>query len=434
MPINTPHPDYPEVSERADTTDDAFEGDVKEFVPRLNGETRTQFEARVNRPAYYNIVERTTLALLGALMRKPYTLQGVVGDEPETDNNSFDEFVQSAYQEILLCGRIGLYVDYCNEEQTPKLVTYSAENIINWCDEFIVIEEEHLVRDKRDPYKLVSEKSWRELCFDEAGFYQVRIWKETARGKYAVVETTQPLIRGQRLDYFPFFFVTPYDNTEECSAPPLYNLAVLNIEHFKTSVDYAHGLHFLALPTPWIAGDIYTMDGTQPTELSIGTEKFIHLLENSKVGYLEFGGAGMAAISDHISKIEDRMFSMGSRLLASKRGIESAEALQIRSTSESAILVTLTNSLETGLEKALSVYNQWAGSTVEPIIELNRDFAGSKLSPQDIAALLQTYTAGVITLDTLLARLYDGEIVMDVNLELAALGKAPEIQPVDVVV
>ena len=423
MPISSRNEDYADLYEKSELTEDAFDGSVKDYITKLAGETPAAYHARVNRPSYYNVTERTLLALIGALMRKPFQLENLATEEPHTDNDNFPEYIQSAYKELMLDGRIGIFVDFDEVAQSPKLITYCADNIINWCDEFIILEEEKTVRDIKDPYKLVSKTQWRELTYDENGYYIVRIWEETGKNRYKVVEQIEPLVRGKRLDFIPFYFVTPYDNSDEIYNPPLYNLAVLNIEHFKVSADYSHGLHFLALPTPWIAGDIYTMDGNQPTELTIGTEKFIHLTENSKVGFLEFQGSGLGAISSHLEKIEQRMFSMGSRLLQAKNGVESAEALSIRAGSESAVLETMTNALENGLQMALEVYNMWAGSSTTPTITLNKDFSAGILSPQEISALLALYTAGAITLETFLSRLYDGEIVTDVQAELAGVSK-----------
>ena len=44
---------------------------------------------------------------------------------------------------------------------------------------------------------------------------------------------------------------------------------------------------------------------------------------------------------------------------------------------------------------------------------VNRDFIGARLDPTDINALLQLYTAGTITKETLLQQLADGEVLGD---------------------
>ena len=44
---------------------------------------------------------------------------------------------------------------------------------------------------------------------------------------------------------------------------------------------------------------------------------------------------------------------------------------------------------------------------------VNRDFVGARLEPADITALRELYTAGVITQETLLQQLADGEVLGD---------------------
>lgn len=433
MPVNTRHPAYEKAIEKIELTEAAVEGEVQseDFVPRLSEQSKAAWRAMVNRAAYFNVTERSLLALVGALLRKPYSITGLVGDVPVVDETNFDEFMQRAYRTLLIQGRLGLHVDFDEARNTPKLIAYSAEHIINWCDRFVVIEESVLEADEDDPFVLRSIPQWRELRLNEDDVYEVRLWRQVGRGKtFQVIDTRVPTVRGRPLTTLPFWFVTPYDNTDELHTPPLHSLAALNVQHFRLSVDHCHGLHFTALPQPWISGDLYIPNSdpnAAPQKLAIGTDRVWHLSTGSTAGYLEFTGSGLAAVRDKLKDVEEQMFTAGSRLLTHKAGVESAEALQLRSGSESAALVTLAMALETALQGALTVYNEWAGSLVEPEVALNRDFTAAVLDPGQIKALLEMYAAGTLTLDSLLQRLYEGELVDDVDAEKAAL--TAEAQP-----
>jgi hypothetical protein len=64
---------------------------------------------------------------------------------------------------------------------------------------------------------------------------------------------------------------------------------------------------------------------------------------------------------------------------------------------------------------------------------INRDFIGARLEPQEIQSLLQLYTAGTITQETLLRQLSDGEVLgddfnVDEELEATANGGL-DLQP-----
>lgn len=435
MPVSSRHPEFEKLYSKIERTEAAFDGEVAEYVPKLTGQTTAQWEAYVGRAAFYGVTERTALALVGALVRKPFTLERIAGDEPLTDDAMFGETLQHAYLSLLLQGRIGLHVDYDEVAGSPKLVVYESEHIINWTDRFVVIEECVQEQDPDDEFVTKDVPQWRELRINNDGQYEVRLWRQTGRDQYDIVDVRVPLVRGIPLTDIPFWFVTPYDTSKSLYNPPLSNLAELNIQHFKVSVDLGHAAHFHALPQPWIAGDIYSADPNQVRrEVAVGTETFLQLREGSTIGYLEPTGNGLPFLKDLRTDLETQMFNAGSRLLQAKNGVESAEALRIRSGSEGAVLETIASTLEHALTKALTVYNGWAGSTVEPVVTLNRDFTAQHLDPAELKALLEAHVAGVISLDTLLTRLFEGEIVADVKKERKALEAEKEAEPTPQVV
>lgn len=427
MPINTEHPSFKAHLPKIQKTTDAFEGSVKKYVPYLSSETSYDFDKRVDRSSYYNVTESTVMALIGALTRKSYQLEGI--EDVNTAEDSLNEFIAVAYKDTLIGARIGIFVDYDDINQTPKLINYPAETIINWSSTYIVLLEHVLMTDPKDPYIQRSEPQYRELTYDEKGFYVCKIWNKVGKDKFEVTQVIEPTIRGQRLNFIPFYFVTPYDNSDRLYTPPMFNIADININHYKTSVDLCQGLHFLALPTPWIAGDIFTVNGISPTSVKVGTEEFLRLQQGSSVGMLEFSGAGLAAIETQLTSLETRMFSLGSILLQPKAGVESAEALYLRASSQSATLETIATSLETGLQAALNVYALWISDQLEIRITLNRDFINSTLNPSELSSLLQAYSQGVITLDTILNRLFHYDIIKNPLEEKDALINAQQPTP-----
>jgi hypothetical protein len=65
------------------------------------------------------------------------------------------------------------------------------------------------------------------------------------------------------------------------------------------------------------------------------------------------------------------------------------------------------------IDNCLSFHAQYLNSTNAGSSYVNRDFLGSRLDPADINALLQLYTAGTITQETLLTQLAQGEVLGD---------------------
>jgi hypothetical protein len=430
MPINSKHPDFDEYEEAAELVNDCLEGDVVEYIPKKESQTQAQYEKFRKRPSFYNVVERTASALVGALTRKPARLEGVAGEIPNMeDGDNFEEFIQEAYSTLLAEGRMGILVDFDEENNQPYLVTYPGTSIINWCEDFIIIEECYYGSDPKDKYEIKEMQRYRELTLDEAGIYTVNIWEEVSKDRYEITQVIQPMVRGAYLTEIPFTWVNQYDTTDDLRKPPLFTLAQINVEHFVLQAGLAHMAWVLASPTPTIIGDL---QGDETT-IGLGGDKFIHLRAGGSAQYMEFSGTGADFVLSLANQKEVQMFSLGSRLLQYKAGVESSDALQIRLGAEGASLMTMRNALNAGLTKALTFYNQWFSSTVVPVVDLNSDFSPANMTPQEITSLLQLYAAGAITLDIVLKRLYEGEIVDEADLNKPGVladqqqGPAPDV-------
>lgn len=425
MPIQSTHPEYKEHYEIVERTKEAYEGEVKQFIPKLKGMTNNEYEAYRSRSSYYNVVERTLVALIGALTRKPHTIEGVYNTEPVYSGaKSSEEFIQQCYKELHLGGRVGLMVDFNEQLNSPYIVRYPTEAITNWSDTMVVLKEHYYAPDPEDKYNTITKCRYRELFLDENGVYTVNVWEQkpnpagkfilNSKTEWYIADTIQPSFRGQPLNYIPFVSVTPYDSEDDVCKPTLSTIADINIEHFKLATDIAHGAHFVALPTPVITGDIQG----ESTSLAIGGKDIWHLSLGSTAQYLEFTGAGMGFLLKLQQEKETQMYNLGSRMLQFKNGVESSDALQIRLGAEGASLTTIANSLQQGLAKVLNMYNMWSGVSTEVKVELNHDFTPATVTPDQIRSLIEAYQKNVISLETLMQRLYEGEIVDNVDDEL----------------
>ena len=65
------------------------------------------------------------------------------------------------------------------------------------------------------------------------------------------------------------------------------------------------------------------------------------------------------------------------------------------------------------IDNCLVFHAQYLGSKASGSCFVNRDFLGTRLEPQEIQSLLQLYTAGTISQETLLKQLHEGEVLGD---------------------
>lgn len=413
------HPEFKDLERKYELTEHAFEGEVTDFVPKLVNQSQAEYEAYVSRAPYFNMVEKTVTAVTGALTRKPYVLDGY-SEFPGNEYGDGTTFLQANYRDLLIGARVTMLVDI-DETGASKIISYDADDVINWYGngtnpgDFIMIKESTLVPDEDNPYEQVKVESWRELYIDDAGFYAVRVWRQKQKGTFVADELPPMLVSGSRISYIPMWVVTPYDNTWDIYNPPLFTQASLNISHFKQATDLAHYAHFMALPTFTIVGDLMTYtdsEGNQTTaQIKMGsTQEALHLTQGSSAQYTEVSGASYGMLQTEMKFTEERIYIAGSRLLSSKKGIESAEALQLRSGSESAVLDTIVHAMSSALNGILELCGQ-IDNVPNATITLNKDFTAATMDPASTKALLELYSAGTITLEQLLGELYAGEVV-----------------------
>jgi len=118
--------------------------------------------------------------------------------------------------------------------------------------------------------------------------------------------------------------------------PPIGHLIAADLDHYRLTIDYRHGMHFTALPTAWVSGF------PKGDELRIGSSTaWVTETVGASAGYLEFRGDGLGTFEKALDRSERLMTVLGSRLLETqKRVSESAEALALRQAGEGGITAT----------------------------------------------------------------------------------------------
>jgi hypothetical protein len=130
---------------------------------------------------------------------------------------------------------------------------------------------------------------------------------------------------------------------------------------------------------------------------------------------LEYTGDGLGSIERLSAAKQDRMASLGARIIEQKRkAAETAEALRIQSSSEYSVLSTMAAAFDLGMEQVMSWHAWWAG--VDEVKEqisfsLNKDFFDTRLNPQEAQVLVAAWQAGAVSHDTLFWNLQQGEWV-----------------------
>jgi hypothetical protein len=115
-------------------------------------------------------------------------------------------------------------------------------------------------------------------------------------------------------------------------------------------------------------------------------------------------------------------------VLGQKLSAETAEAKRIDRSQGDSTMMVIAQNVQDMIDNCLQYHAQYLGQAAAAgSCFVNRDFIGARLEPQEIQSLLQLYTAGTITQETLLRQLSDGEVLGDdfnVDEELEATSNA----------
>jgi hypothetical protein len=178
----------------------------------------------------------------------------------------------------------------------------------------------------------------------------------------------------------------------------------LNVHHWQLSADEIGALHVVGQPTPWVSG---VSADEAPT--CFGPNRFIVLEDpQANIGILEFVGQGLDSIANKLKVFEETIATItastinkSTQMTATQAGIDFAN--------NTASLTATVNKLSSEISFALTIAAEWMGKQVGGF-SLSTDFISSRLSAQDLTALLTTYMQGAISWDTFWENLQTGEI------------------------
>lgn len=428
-----------------------------EYLQELQDQTDDEYRGYKSRTKFLNATARTHEGLMGMVFLKdPVTVLPASLEDFEQDTNLSGDglyaYTRQIVSEVLAVGRGGTFIDWSVESDRPYFAYYAAEAIRNWRYEMVggkrlltllVLAETTTAIDNRvaekgaesnkdipDPYKPVEIEQLRVLRLialpDGKAMVRVEIWikddtdvktdPKVGREKWILESTAELSRKGKVLSEIPFVFHGP-DLIDACvPKPPLDDLVSLNLTHYRLSADHYHGLHFVALPTPWVAGF------EAKTALRIGSSvAWVSENPDASAGFLEFSGQGLGAIREELDRIEHSMAVLGARLLETqKRAVETAEAMSIRQSGESAVLTRIASACSQSLREALKWAHWWLTPGLEDrseitdkqmSVELNSDFSTARMTGAELVSFVSSWIQKGISFDTLFWNLKQGDLI-----------------------
>jgi len=424
---------------------DAIDGRGEEYLPKPSGRTDAEYLAYQTRAVLYNATSKTLDGLLGGLFRKdvktvlPEKLEYLI-DNTDGEDNGINQFTKKVAKNVLSKGRQGLLVDFPQAENIKTLAderaanlqariqTYTPESIVNWkvvrrgsilIYTHILLEEDSMRFDGH-VFKYDTFKRYRLLELDSQGFYVIKILEETedpedsTKVVYRQVEEIAPrLPNGERLDRIPFFMVGSIDNGHEPNKAPLYDLAQLNLAHYRNSADFEEALYLIGQPTSYITGLNKDFIEENAGNIRFGSRITWLLPEGATAGLIE-SQSEKQLLQKAMEHKESEMLGLGARLMQdnSSRGSESGQSVMLRRAGESSQLSCIADNINKAMTEALKLCADWMGVPSENIkFSINKDFFSDRLSHNDINALVAAWQGGAISHSVVLDNFRKGEII-----------------------
>lgn len=383
---------------------DAIKGKAETYLPRLQGQTDSEYRAYKLRASFFNMSSRVFSANIGMITRRTPTL-----DFPKAmasyleDTSSFMSFYElfvSLSKELLAVGSAGVLIDINDDIPTP--IMYRCESILDWTHKNRELTSLILAESTYEGDSYID--TYYHLYISDKGIYTVDTYKEGNEDPVQVV----PKYKGMALDFIPFVGVNTLGIDMTPVKSPILDIIDMNLSHYLTSADYEHGLHFVALPTPVFSG--VTFDSA----VKLGSSEGIVLpSKDAKAYYLEFQGQGLDSLRKALQDKQSQISLFSARLQdTNTKGSEAENTVRLRYAADSASLTDIAVSTELALQKTYEYIAIWLDVDPDAIdINLNKDFLSTKLTPNELKELAKAYVDGAMDIETYVYNLERGEMV-----------------------
>lgn len=447
---------------------DCIEGEIKvkskkaTYLPRPNAhdvtpENEARYKAYIERAVFYNVTQRTLGGLSGQVfLRDPIIELPEILDKINKDINgggvSITQLAKRAVLHVLAYGRTGLLADYPitdgpaskaqldNGDIRPTVNVYKPWDIINWRTttrgsrellSLVVLKETYVEKD--DGFEMKTSPQWRVLRLTDAG-YEVSVYRKTTADYSIAIGPHYPKdSNGKSLTEIPFVFVGCENNDDMPDLPPLYDLASLNIAHYRNSADYEESCFIVGQPTPYFSG--LTEEWVKTVlcgSISLGSRAAVPLPVGGDAGLLQAEPNTMPF--EAMGHKERQMVALGAKLVEQKTVQRTATEADIENASETSTLSSAAKNVSSAFEAVLIWCAKFVGADEGSIkFDLHTDFDLSKMTPEERSQLVAEWQAGAIAFEEMrenlrragIAKLDDKEAKAKIEEELA---NAPQMQ------
>lgn len=385
--VDTVHPTYIKNIKAWARVRDCMDGEdvIKEkgvlYLPRpsgMSGEYEAAYDGYKER-AHFPLV--TAYALSGALgivitkmpeFNVPKQLEYILTTATK-DGRTINQLFLDMVIEVFQTGRCPLLVDVVSAKNEFRFVDYKAEEFINWKTP-IVNEEESLTlgvlkEARQDPSSVQDIFShdtidvYRVLRLGETGHYETALY--TSDDIQLADTSVSPTLRGKSIDKIPLSLAGSINNSFDMQPIPLVSVANCSIQIYRKEADLANSEYLSCNPTLCIVGA--SNDEDLPNV--VGSSVMIVIPnEQARVFYTETDTQALTHVKAHITDLYEEAIRHGVAILDARKGVEAAESLRIRQSTQSASIYSIFLAVINAIKQGLESMCDWGGYNKKEIV------------------------------------------------------------------
>ena len=386
----------------------------RKYLPQEPREIDEAYDSRLMRSALAPFYVRLERMLAGMLTRKPVRLEDVSDIVTEQlfdvdlQGNDLNVWTYETARKCIRYGHVGVRVDAprAGDSGRPYWTQYTPRDILGWRSEIKDGKQEltqlRLMEQITVPDGLYGEKQVQQVRVLTPGAFEIH--QKDKKGDFVIVDEGST-----SLDVIPF--AVAYSNRVGVleSRPPLADIAELNLKAYQVQSDLDNQLHISAVPMLAIFGFPQSAE-----EISAGPGEAMALPEGASAQYIEPSGNSYDAQFRRLDQIASQINELGlAAVLGQKLSAETAEAKRIARSQGDSTMMVIAQQTQDMIDNCLRYHAQYMQQAQAGSSLVNRDFLSTRLEPQEIQSILQLYTAGTITQETLLNQLSAGEVLGD---------------------
>jgi len=419
--VASPNAAYQRMSNFWDLIADLKEGTYKirsehrKYLLQEPRETDDSYDTRLARSTVVPYLQRIEKMLSGMLVRKPVRLDDVSDlvreqlFDVDLEGNDLNIWLYQTARQAISFGHIGVLVDAPKEgdKARPYWVTYAPKDILGWRTEIVEgvrkLMQIRLMEQVVENDGQYGEKVVKQIRVLEPGRYEIHR-KDEKKGEYKLFEEGEMSLK----DKIPFSVA--YSNRVGMyeSRSPLYDIAELNLKHYQIQSDLDNILHISSVPLLAVFGY------PNADEITTGPNEALSLPPESRMEYVSPSGDSYDSQFKRLEDIKEQINTLSlAAVLGQKLVGETAEAKRIDRSQNDSTMMVVAQQMQDLIDNCLKFHSEYLNEPNAGSSFVNRDFVTARLEPQEIQSLLQLFTAGTISQETLLTQLSSGEILGD---------------------